>query len=64
MRPDEDATWESVIWKETDDYYSYQLTAGGEEAGVPEGVLAEEEGVGRTSRAKTICPTLPGVTLR
>ena len=42
VRPDGDATWESVIWKETDNYHSYTLMAGGEEAGVPEGALAEE----------------------
>ncbi|HWM62627.1 MAG TPA: LamG domain-containing protein, partial [Solirubrobacterales bacterium] len=42
VRPDEDATWESVIWKETENFYSYSLMAGGEEAGVPEGALADE----------------------
>ncbi len=42
VRPDEDATWESVVWKETENFYSYTLMAGGEEAGVPEGALADE----------------------
>ncbi len=42
VRPDEDATWESVVWKETENFYSYTLMAGGEEAGMPEGALADE----------------------
>ncbi|HWM63912.1 MAG TPA: LamG domain-containing protein [Solirubrobacterales bacterium] len=42
VRPDVVDSWEPVIWKGTETFYSYSLGAAGETPGVPEGFLADE----------------------
>jgi tripartite motif-containing protein 71 len=71
VRPDVSKTWQPAIFKESKESFGYALYAGGEESGVPEGLIsAEEEGRVQAKEAipaeawSHIALTLDGESLR